>query len=389
MDVVVIRIVHGLCKGELKLVIAKLGMRRAQNQLLGFRVGEYIRKVAGIGNAIDGKGVDGVQHSSPVFGEGAGTGGDAVVIRIIFYHCGLTLQDQIPDLQEAGRILAVDVMITVGIRHGQRIVDTQTIDIQCGRVRRIDPNRACTIHSIDRYTAESHGIGVMFQPIDTQGGQASRIDPTNTCGFGGIDRHAVDLHGICAMLQIIHPDNRHLINSLVAFNADIIVFHDNGNALYQFSFGIKHIQIDHAVIRSHAAADQLESGSCEPKLCRNVGIQNLDDMRTRATIGGSAVIRAIVAILNGLIRRLTDGFAATVSGISIGGFAVTVAVIGDGREIILVVDHISRQDGDLLIHLYLSIDVNRANGLGSSAFIDTNRDINTVCPCHKLIGLIL
>ena len=136
MDVVIIRIFHGLGIGKFELMIAKLGVLRAQTQQssLVFCAGEHIGKVACIGNAVDGKGVDGVQYSVPVFSEDAGAGGDAVVLVIKGNHSGLSLQDQIPDLQEAGRILAVYIMITVGISHGQRIVNAQTIDKQGGRV---------------------------------------------------------------------------------------------------------------------------------------------------------------------------------------------------------------------------------------------------------------
>ena len=161
----------------------------------------------------------GVQLSVPIFGEDAGTGGDADVV-IIGDCCGFSIQNQIPDLQEASHILAIYIIITVRIGHGQRVVNTQAIDIQCGRV-------VCIDHIIT--------ISINYIIVIT---------------ILGINRYTVDLHGIAAVVQIIHPDNGNLVNSMdIVCNADIIVLQNSGNALYQLPIRIEHFQIDCAVIR--------------------------------------------------------------------------------------------------------------------------------------------
>ena len=101
-------------------------------------------------------------------------------------------------------------------------------------------------------------------------------------------------------------------------------------------------------------------------------------------------VNIVKPVLHGLVSGLVERTAAgAICGEGIFGITVAVAVVFDRREIVLVVDDIRRQDGDLLVHLHLGVDVDRADCIARRTLIDTHCSVDGIRALHKFGRLIV
>ena len=128
---------------------------------------------------------------------------------------------------------------------------------------------------------------------------------------------------------------------------------------------------------------------------------------TGARIVIQILIYRIIAVIHILIRRLLRGQSIFVSAITQNIAAISILalddlnhIIGsrvviirshilDAGKVILVIDHIGGQDGDLLVHLNFLVDVNGADiSAGRSSLMDTIGHIDGVGRIHEIGRLV-
>ena len=200
-----------------------------------------------------------------------------------------------------------------------------------------------------------------------------------------------------------NPHHRNLLNGVFAAVSTVIILVDNRNGHVGLNGGqsaclilgvissVIDLNLHHAGVGGVGPSNDLEAGAGEGEGGSSISAVDLDLGQGVAAviIIGSTLIVGILTVFHVLIHTLlqTAGAAAKVA-----KAVVRILVVGDAHKVVLIVDHISRQDRDLLVQLDLVVNVDavaqrggaKGSAIGLLGGVDRNGHPQVVLRIHEV-----